>query len=200
MAIRWWRGRKKQKSGEREKSWRDVQPSRAAPTALLLGWCLRQHLLQSCFPSMALAPCLHHRFWLKEGKREKRSSNPTYLGKALLACSALQPTQLALYSLLPSAWDSFDPNLADWAFLQRRRCRPSPSEECQKSPNAPAPYPTHGVGAGCHEVEKQRHLQPEEEANSLCLSQRCPRTFPSALPRTTEPHQGGKNSSRSGWA
>lgn len=55
-------GWEKAKSGEMEKNWRDVQPSRAAPTALLLGWCLRQHLLQSCFHSMALASHLHYSF------------------------------------------------------------------------------------------------------------------------------------------
>lgn len=48
-----------------------------------------------------------------------------------------------------------------------------------------------GVGAGWDEVEKHCHFQPEEEANTFCLGQRCPRAF-SALPSTKELHWGVK--------
>lgn len=40
-------------------------------------------------------------------------------------------------------------------------------------------------------MEKHRHFQPEEEANTFCLGQRCPRAF-SALPSTKELHWGVK--------
>lgn len=104
----------------------------------------------------------------------------------MLPCSALQPAELALNTLLPSA-----PRAPLTQILLTGLPYKGEGAILPLLRNVQNPL-THGVGAGEDEEEKQHHFQPEEEANTLCLSQRCPKVFSSALPRAEVTIRGTK--------
>lgn len=162
--------------------------SQAASPSILLP----QH--GTCSP---LAPQL----LVKGGKEGNQSSIPTYLGKAMLACSAPQPTELALYTSLPSGpWAPLTqilltglPCKGEGGILPLLRNVQNPLTPQLRNPRV-------GWVLGRMRWKSSVTSSLRRKPNRLCLSQRCPKVFSSALPSTEELHQVGKNSSSSSWA
>lgn len=143
------------------------------------------------FPAWALLPACTLAFLslVKGGKRGKLFLQPTYLGKAAACSQGRAAGRAAFISGLLGC--SSHPHLADWAFLQRRRSRPSPLQECKKSPQIPSSAP-HTRGLVLGGMTWQSSVISSLGKNPMCSAPgwRCPRAFFSALPSTTMPYRG----------